>query len=83
VTLPAGAGATTVEAEGGAAAVHFRVPDGAAARIRSTMVLGSTSIDERRFPRDPLGGWSSPDHATAANRVELEFRGGVGSLSVS
>jgi hypothetical protein len=82
VKLPAAAGSTTVSAEGGAAAVHFQVPDGVAARIRSTMAIGATDIDERRFPRDPLGGWASPDFATAANRVELDLRGGVGSFSV-
>jgi hypothetical protein len=83
VTLPAGAGHTRVDIEGGANTVDLRIPDGVAARIHSAMALGSTRVDERRFPRDPLGGWSSPDFGTAANRVEIESRGGVGSLRVS
>jgi hypothetical protein len=82
VILPAAAGSTRVDAEGGAAALHFQVPDGVAARIRTKMALGATDIDEARFPRDLLGGWASPDYATASNRVELDLRGGVGSFSV-
>jgi len=83
VSLPAAAGFTRVDAEGGAAAIHFRVPDGVAARIRSSIALGSTDVDPVRFPRSPSGsGWESPDFASAANRVEIEVRGGIGSVSV-
>ncbi len=82
VVLPAAAGFTRVDAEGGAAALRFRVPPGVAARIRTTVALGSSDIDTGRFPRDPLGGWASPDFETAGNKVEIEFRGGVGSVSV-
>jgi hypothetical protein len=82
VTLPAAAGYTRVDAEGGAAAIRFRVPDGVAARIRSAIALGSSDVDAARFPRSAAGGWESPDFGGAANRVEIEVRGGVGSLSV-
>ena len=83
VTLPQAAGFTRVDAEGGAAAIRFRVPDGVAARIRSAMALGSSEVDTARFPRNAAGdGWESPDFAGAANRVEIEFRGGMGALSV-
>ncbi len=83
VALPAGAGYSRVDAEGGAAAIHFRVPDGVAARIRSSIALGSSDVDAARFPRNAEGsGWESADFATAANRVEIEVRGGVGSVSV-
>jgi len=82
MVLPAAAGFTRVDAEGGAASVRFRVPDGVAARIRSTMAIGTTDVDTARFPRDPLGGWASPDFATATNRVEIEVRGGLGTVSV-
>lgn len=82
IGLPKAAGYTRVEAEGGAAKVRFRVPDGVAARIRTTMALGSTEIDTRRFPPSPAGGWASADYESAANKVEIEFRGGVGSLGV-
>lgn len=82
IELPAAAGFTRVDAEGGAAALKLRVPDGVAARIRSTMAIGSTDVDMARFPRDPLGGWSSPDFASAPHRVEIEVRGGLGSVSI-
>ncbi len=81
VRLPRAAGATWVQAEGGATTIRFRVPEGVAARVRSTVALGDTRVDERRFPRT-LDGWMSPDFGTAANRVEIELRGGVGSFSV-
>jgi hypothetical protein len=82
IVLPAAAGFTRVDAEGGAATVRFRVPDGVAVRIRSTMAIGTTDVDTVRFPRDPLGGWASPDFATATNRIEIEVRGGLGSVSI-
>ncbi len=83
ITLPAAAGFTHVDAEGGAAAIRFRVPDGVAARIRTTIALGSSDVDTARFPRTPAGdAWQSPDYETAANRVEIGVRGGVGSVSV-
>lgn len=83
VTLPAAAGITVVDAEGGATAIRFRVPDGVAARIRSSVVLGSSDIDMVRFPRTAAGdAWESPGFATAANRVEIAVRGGIGSVSV-
>jgi hypothetical protein len=40
-------------------------------------------VDIVRFPRNAAGtGWESPDFGSAANRVEIEVRGGVGSVSV-
>ena len=82
VTLPSSAGFTRVDAEGGAAAMWFHVPDGVAARIRSAIALGTSDVDLARFPRAPAGGWQSPDYENAANRVEIEVRGGVGSVSI-
>jgi hypothetical protein len=83
VTLPAAAGFTRVDAEGGAATIRFRVPEGVAARIRSSMALGSSDVDAGRFPRMASGGgWESPGFEVAPNRVEIGVRGGVGSVSV-
>ena len=70
------------DAEAGAASLRFLVPAGVAARIRSSMGLGSTDIDGLRFPKDASGVWVSPDWATAEHRVEFDLRGGVGSVSV-
>jgi hypothetical protein len=83
VTLPAAAGFTRVDAEGGAAAIRFKVPDGVAARIRSFIALGSSDVDVVRFPRTPDGAaWQSLDYESAANRVEIDVRGGVGTVSL-
>jgi hypothetical protein len=80
VRLPASAGLTRVKAESGAASLTLEVPDGVAARIRSKMVLGSTSISDR-FPRDG-DVHASPGYEAADNRVEIEVDGGVGSLTI-
>jgi hypothetical protein len=46
------------------------------------MALGSTQIDQVRFPAS-AGGYESPDYPTAANRVDIDVQGGVGSLRVA
>jgi hypothetical protein len=79
--LPRSAGMTTVRAESGAASLTIEVPDGVAARIRSRMGLGSSVVDERRFPRTG-SGFESPDYGTAANRADIEISGGLGSVRV-
>jgi hypothetical protein len=81
VILPRAAGATSVRAEAGVASLTLEVPAGVAARIRSRMALGSTQVDQSRFPA-VAGGYESPDYATAPNRVDIDVQGGVGSLRV-
>jgi hypothetical protein len=81
VLLARAAGATAVRAETGAAELVFEVPNGVAARIRSRMVLGSTQIDQGRFPPTALG-YESIDYASAQNRVDIDVQGGVGSLRI-
>ncbi len=81
VLLPRAAGMTTVRAEAGAASLTFEVPSGVAARIRTKMALGSSQVDQGRFPAT-AGGFESADYATAANRVEIDVSGGVGSVKV-
>jgi hypothetical protein len=81
VILPRNAGTTEVRAEHGAASLTFEVPAGVAARIRTRMTIGSSQIDEGRFPR--AGDvYQSIDYGSAANRVDLDIQGGVGSLRV-
>jgi hypothetical protein len=70
-----------VRVEAGAAQVAISVPDGVAARIRSQMGLGTTRVDEVRFPRTSTG-WASPDFETAARRVEIRADGGVGTVRI-
>jgi len=82
VTLPA-TGVTRVNAEGGAAQMRFRIPEGVAARITSTMAIGTTDVDTHRFPRTTDGtAWASPDFDTNPNRVEIAVRGGVGQVTI-
>jgi hypothetical protein len=81
VLLPRAAGVTDVRAQAGAASLTFEVPVGVAARIRSKVALGSSQIDQVRFPH--MGdGFQSTDYATAENRVDLDIEGGVGSIRV-
>ena len=81
VILPRNAGFSEVRAEHGAASLTFEVPVGVAARIRARMAIGSSQIDETRFPR--AGDvYQSPDYDAATNRVDLDIQGGVGSLRV-
>jgi hypothetical protein len=81
IRLPKSAGMTTMKVESGAASVKLIVPDGVAARIRSTMGLGSSSIDQRRFPRNGEY-YQSPDYDSATNKIDIRSEGGVGSISV-
>jgi hypothetical protein len=81
IRLPRSAGATSVRAESGAASLTLEVPAGVAARVRARMALGSTDVDQARFPR--VGDlFQSPDYETASNRVDIDAQGGVGSLRV-
>lgn len=81
VRLPAH-GVTAVRADAGAAQVSFEVPPGVAARIRTQMVVGATEVDDARFPRLERGRYESPDFDTAADRVEIDVRGGVGNVRI-
>jgi hypothetical protein len=81
IRLPRAAGATSVRAETGAAELIVEVPTGVAARIRSRMAIGSSRVDEVLFPRTATG-FESAGFGTATNRVDLDLRGGVGSIQV-
>ena len=59
----------------------IEVPTGVGARIRSQVALGSTDVDQARFPRT-IDGYASPDYATATNRADIDVRGGLGSVQV-
>ena len=81
IRLPRAAGTTSVRINAGAASVKLFVPEGVAARIHSSMAIGSNDINRQRFP---LSGsdYVSPDYATALNKIDIQFEGGVGSLAV-
>jgi len=80
--LPANAGVTVVEFEGGAATFDVTVPQGVAARIQLEGGANALDIDEQRFPRQTGGYYQSPDYDTAANRAEIRIEGGANSFSV-
>ena len=81
VRLPRAAGSTTVRAETGAASLTMEVPTGVAAKIRSRMALGTTQVDEARFPR--VGdGFQSVDFGASPNQIDIDVQGGVGSFSI-
>ncbi len=82
VRLPRNAGATKVWVEGAISAVDFRVPDGVAARIRTSGAIESSSIERTRFPDLGHGIHASPDFEAAANRVEIDCRTAIGSITV-
>ncbi len=81
VKLPCAAGLTTVRVNAGAASVKLIVPPGVAARVSSNMALGSNDINRQRFPLTG-SAYVSPDYATASNKIDIQFEGGVGSLAV-
>jgi hypothetical protein len=81
IRLPRAAGVTLVRTDTGVASLSIDVPQGVAARIRSSMSLGRVDVDPTRFPRT-AEGWESPGFVNAPNRVELDVRGGVGSVTI-
>jgi len=81
VTAPAH-GYTRATVDAGVASVRFKVPEGVAAKISSDTGIATVEVDTARFPRAG-GGYESPDYETAANRLELRIKGGVGTFTVS
>jgi hypothetical protein len=81
VTTPA-RGRTRATVDAGVATVRFKVPEGVAARISSDTGIATVEVDTARFPRAGRG-YESPEYETAADRLELRIKGGVGTFTVS
>ena len=81
VKLPARAGYTEVRGSSGVESVNIEVPEGVAARIRTSGALASISVDRSRFPRIE-GAHQSPNYETASNKVDIKLDVGVGSISI-
>jgi hypothetical protein len=79
--LPEKAGFTKVDISSGAASHEVTVPAGVAADIRIESGLSGIDIDEKRFPRAGKH-YTSPDYATAANKVEINVETGVSSVTI-
>jgi hypothetical protein len=76
-----GSGAVTMRLNGGVGSSTIIIPSGMSARIRTNGGLGSINIDPSRFPR--LGDtYQSADYAAAANKIDIEIDGGLGSINV-
>lgn len=82
IVLPAQAGKTLVEVEGGAASFDIRVPEGVSARVRILQGASSVRVDEKRFPVTSTGFYQSPDYDTAQNSVEMLLETGAGSFNI-
>jgi hypothetical protein len=81
INLPASAGYTKAAISSGAASVRVRVPDGVAARVKTSGGMADIRVDKSRFPR--AGGvYQSENYDTAENKVDIDIDTGVGSVSV-
>ena len=81
IVAPARAGYTEIRGSSGAASMNIEVPEGVAARIRTTGALASISVDRNRFP-NVNGEYRSPDYETAINKVDIKLEVGVGSVRI-
>jgi hypothetical protein len=81
ITLPASAGYTKATISSGAASVRVRVPDGVAARVKTSGGMADIRVDKSRFPRTG-DVYQSEDYETAENKVDIDIDTDVGSVSV-
>ncbi len=81
VTMPA-RGASVLDVEAGVASINIRVPENLPARIRTEQGVSSINVDTNRFPHSASGFYQSPNFDTSADRVEINVKAGVGSISV-
>lgn len=90
LTLNTGIGQTTVilpatgrviaRLDSGIGETNVRIPNGMEARIRATSGIGSVGVSGN-YQRDG-DVYTSPNFASATNRVELEVKGGIGRVSI-
>jgi hypothetical protein len=80
VRLPM-SGPTSVHVACGLALVTLEVPMDRAVRIRGSIVLGSSEIDERRFART-ADGWASADAADADDLIDITLEAALGTVRV-
>ncbi|KAF0110537.1 MAG: Uncharacterized protein FD147_1593 [Chloroflexi bacterium] len=81
IQLPQNAGYTRVTIKSGAAAVKINVPQGVAASIRESSGLSGINVDTSRFIQNGHT-YQSADYATASNKVDISYEGGVGSVDI-
>ena len=76
------AGRITARIEGGVGDTILNIPNGMEARVRVTTGIGSVEVGGNTYQRDG-DVYTSPNFTTAANRLELEVRGGIGRIRVN
>lgn len=81
VTMPAH-GASILDVEAGVASINVFIPDAVPARIRAEQGVSSINVDTNRFPRSASGFYQSLNFDTSADRVEVNIKAGVGSVTV-
>lgn len=81
VTMPS-RGASMLDVEAGAASINIRVPEGVPARVFAEQGVTSLNVDVNRFPRLEPGVFQSPNYDTSTDRVEVNIKAGLGSISV-
>ncbi|MCX6055872.1 MAG: hypothetical protein NTZ74_13355 [Chloroflexi bacterium] len=81
VHLPKNAGFTRMVVKSGAAAVRIFIPQGVSATIRESSGLSGINIDTNRFLQNGHT-YQSIDYETAANKVDISYEGGVGSVEI-
>jgi hypothetical protein len=82
ITLPARAGQTQVKVDGGVGTIILHIPEGVAARIKAEAGVGRVSVDESRFPATGEGHYQSDNYEAAENKVDIVFKGGVGTTTI-
>ena len=80
VRLPS-SGPTTVHVACGFALVILEVPMDVGARIRGRLFLGTTDVDERRFPR-AADGWASPEAGDGDETIDIVVEGAFGTIRI-
>lgn len=80
VTTP-GNGTVTMRLNGGVGSAVVNIPQGVAGRLHVNTGLGGIRVDENRFPK--FGDvYQSADFASAANKIDVEIDGGIGSITI-
>ncbi len=79
ITLPA-QGVFAAKIQGGVGEITVLIPDTLAANIDAQAGLGSVRVEGDYVRQDTL--YTSPNYASAANRVDLVVEGGIGALTV-
>lgn len=80
VTMPR-TGIVSMRLNGGIGSATILVPPEVSARIRVSSGLGGIRVDEKRFPK--FGDvYQNADYASAANRLDIDVDGGLGSIQI-